>query len=130
MQDEQTSLVPALPKLTEYQRAVYEAALAEDGKGYMTPFEAGLIVHGAKGCRWCSSGRDCHYRVSDGRRVLAALARKGLLKMRRPLDATGKRVQVWALPGREVRRIHDSERGTTASADPLPESAQTDDIPW
>src|SRR5436853_389525 len=84
---DQLALVQVPPKLTERQKLVFELT---EGEG-CTDTEAGHALHELHGCRYCiRAGSDseeavigCFYRQRDGRSVLYALRRKGLVVRRR-----------------------------------------------
>lgn len=65
------------PKLTLRQQTVYDATTTFSG---IDAAHAGQILHQAKRCRYCTPAAPCDYAATDGRAVLEALKRKGLLK--------------------------------------------------
>jgi hypothetical protein len=97
---------PGPPKLTDRQQHLYDAVRSsEDG---LTADEAGAVLHEARALRPHSRDARCAYCTLDGRSVLAALRRKGLV--------TRKRSGQWhALAGQTLEAT---------------ESLQTDEIPY
>lgn len=79
---------PATGKLTPRQEAVYEALT----RGGLTEVDAGLLLHRGKH----DSNMPCTYCEDNGRGVLTALRKKGLVKRAREtglwerLDGAGK----------------------------------------
>jgi hypothetical protein len=69
---------PPAPKLGARQQLVHQALL--DG-GWLTDSDAGLLIHLARGCRFCRPGEPCRYAAGEGRAVLASLRPKvGLVR--------------------------------------------------
>lgn len=64
------------PKLTERQAYVY----AITNKGPTTALTAGTELHRRQRCPYCMPINPCQYAEANGREVLEALKRKGLLK--------------------------------------------------
>jgi hypothetical protein len=93
--------VPA--KLTTRQEAIL-AAVKEAGQ--LTPPDAGTILHRLRGCTFCKPGYPCQYAEANGREVLEALRKKGLLKR---------------------DRHHVYRRATELAVQPAP---REDDIPY
>jgi hypothetical protein len=63
------------PKLTERQQLIYQYARRPcDAR------EAGYLLHLRNDCRYCKPDSPCKYATTNGREILEALRRKGLLK--------------------------------------------------
>jgi hypothetical protein len=78
MTSDQLFTVPT--KLTERQQFTLELVR---NAGQMSALVAGAEIHKrlyAGGCRYCKPGIPCQYAESNGRQVLEALRKKGLLK--------------------------------------------------
>jgi hypothetical protein len=67
------------PKLTERQNYVYE--LTADRR--LNALTAGIELHRRQRCPYCQPDQPCQYAEANGREVLEALKRKGLVKMDR-----------------------------------------------
>lgn len=64
------------PVLTPRQQLVYEAAALAP----LTAPAAGRLLHTASDCRHCTDDQPCQYADRNGREVLEALKRKGLVR--------------------------------------------------
>ena len=64
------------PKLSERQAYVY--ALTADRQ--LNALTAGIELHRRQRCPYCQPDRPCQYAEANGREVLEALKRKGLLR--------------------------------------------------
>lgn len=91
-QDTLIPLAPAPPVLTPRQQLVYEAAALAP----LSAMAAGTILHTAANCAHCTDDTPCQYAEKNGREVLNALKRKGLVRRDRHhvytrTDAVGER---------------------------------------
>jgi|KBSMisStaDraftv2_1062788.scaffolds.fasta_scaffold03656_14 hypothetical protein len=104
---EQLELVPSEPKLTDRQRYVLELVELNGGA---TATHIGLVLHARRGKH--DGRRPCSYCEDEGRAVLVALRRKGLVVRRRSGRWESLRGGVWG------------------PATPSSSSAQTNEIPF
>jgi hypothetical protein len=71
--EDQLFIVPQ--KLTQRQQLIYDYARRPcDAR------EAGTLLHISNNCRYCRPDNPCKYATTNGREILEALRRKGLLK--------------------------------------------------
>jgi hypothetical protein len=78
MTSDQLFTVPA--KLPKRQAFIYELMRRP---GYVFDWDAlaaGIALHQSRGCKYCLIDMPCRYAASEGREVLEALRKKGLLK--------------------------------------------------
>ena len=94
-----TEPMPTAQPLPKRQDIVLRALIRMHG---LTEDEAGQLLHGENGkhaadetCRWCPM---------DGRSVLSAIRKKGLVTRRRDGH--------WTLPGPDAKREHERARAT------------------
>ena len=99
----QESFLPPPPRLGPAQAYLY-AALREARE--MTSAEAGVVLHLRRDCRLCARGREaeCPHVLSDGRKTLEGLRRKGLVRRTLP-ERDGQRREVWTLAGGGEREV-------------------------
>lgn len=97
----------AAATLTPRQETVYDLVLATDGG--ISADEAGALAHETRERRPHSRDERCEWCGQDGRQILEALHRKGLVRRRRRNDRHGRGLVYVPLPGQSRKPSSQTE---------------------